>query len=126
MLAKGESHACPQADKQSMLASLNRYLLMMRDYYETEVRIRNVYQEREKAARQLINLSQSIDLDNFRVTGGALVLKLRMLTVQLVYAVRRWKELVHRASATFTLGQARDGTDVGRQVSALERNETRQ
>ena len=81
MLVKGESHACPEADKQRMLASLNRYLHMMRDYYETEVRIRNVYQEREKAARELINLSQTIDLDNFRVTGGALVLKLRMLTV---------------------------------------------
>ena len=43
MLAKGESHACPEADKQSMLTRLNRYLHMMREYYETEVRIRNVH-----------------------------------------------------------------------------------
>ena len=43
MLAKGESHACPEADKQSMLTRLNRYLHMMREYYDTEVRIRNVH-----------------------------------------------------------------------------------
>ena len=109
-----------------MLANLNRYLHMMREYYETEVRICNVYQEREKIARELITMSQSFDLDKFRVSGGALVLKLRMLTVQLVYAVRRWKELVKRATATFSLGQARHGTDLGRHVSALKRNEGRQ
>lgn len=81
MLTRGESHACPEVDKQNMLASLNRYLHMMREYYETEVRICNVLQEREKVARQLITLSQSFDLELFRVTGESLVLKLRMLTV---------------------------------------------
>ena len=70
-----------------MLAKLNWYLQLMKEYYDTEVRIRNIFQEREKAARQLITQSASIDMKQFRSIGGKLVLKLRMLTVQLVFAV---------------------------------------
>ena len=35
-----------------------------------------------------------------------MVLKLRMLTVKLVYAIKRWKELVKKATATFTISNA--------------------
>ena len=35
------------------------YLKMMKEYYQTEVKIRNIYQEREKAERELILLSNT-------------------------------------------------------------------
>ena len=40
-----------------MLACLTYYLELMKEYYETEIRIQNLYQEREKAIRDLIQLS---------------------------------------------------------------------
>lgn len=56
----------------------------------------------------------------------ALILKLRMLTVQLVYAVKSWKEMVNRATATFTIENALKGCDIGRQITIKEKNETKQ
>ena len=109
-----------------MLAKLNWYLQLMKEYYDTEVRIRNIFQEREKAARQLITQSASIDMKQFRSIGGKLVLKLRMLTVQLVFAVKRWKDMVMRATATFTVENARRGMDIGKQITILEKNEENQ
>lgn len=91
MLARGEAHNCPEPEKQNMITSMNSYLNMMREYYDTEMRIQNLYQEREKVASDLIFLSQSFNLENFHVNSSILVLKLRMLSVQIVYYVRRWK-----------------------------------
>ena len=54
-----------------------------------------------------------------------MILKLRMLTVQLVYAVKRWKSMVMRATATFTIENALRGKDIGRQITVHEHNETR-
>lgn len=104
-----------------MLACLTYYLELMKEYYETEIRIQNLYQEREKAIRDLIQLSQSFHLEIFQTKSATTIQKLRMLTVKIVFAVKRWKELIKRATATFTVGQAREGTDVGRQVTAIER-----
>ena len=102
------------------------YLKMMKDYYQTEVQIRNIYQERERAARELISVSNSFDQDLFRCKGMALVLKLRMLAVQLVYAVKRWKSMVARATATFTIENALKGKDIGKVITVQESNETKQ
>jgi len=56
----------------------------------------------------------------------ALILKLRMLTVQLVYAIKRWKEMVKRATATFTIGEALLGKEIGRYPTMQEKNERTQ
>ena len=114
MLARGEAKDCHEPEQHAMLAKLNWYLQLMKEYYDIEVRIRNIFQEREKAARQLIAQSASIDMKQFRTIGGKLVLKLRMLTVQLVFAVKRWKDMVMRATATFTVENARRGMDIGK------------
>ena len=81
-----------------MLACLSEYLKMMKEYYQTEVKIRNIYQERLNATKELIVVSNSYDQGLFASKGITLILLLRMLTVKLVYAVKRWKELVKRAT----------------------------
>jgi|FrelakmetLWP11LW_1041352.scaffolds.fasta_scaffold243314_1 hypothetical protein len=48
-----------------------------------------------------------------------------MLTVKLVYAVKNWKEMVKRATATFTIGEALQGKDIGRYPTVQEKNESR-
>lgn len=40
---QGELHDCSELTKLNMLQALNDYLRMMKDYYNTEVKIRNVY-----------------------------------------------------------------------------------
>ena len=81
----------------------------MKEYYLVEVKIRNIYQERVLAQKEFILLSNTMSLDRhekFATQGVNLVLRLRMLTVQLVYAVRRWKDLVKRSNAVFTISEA--------------------
>ena len=51
MQVRGEEKDCQEMEQHAMLAKLNWYLQMMKEYYDTEVRIRNIWQEREKAAR---------------------------------------------------------------------------
>lgn len=55
-----------------------------------------------------------------------LVLKLRMLTVQLVYAVKHWKELVRKATVTYSIEAALEGQDIGRQITVHQKNENKQ
>jgi len=40
---QGESHDCSESTKFDVLQALTDYLRMMKDYYNTEVKIRNVY-----------------------------------------------------------------------------------
>jgi len=40
---QGESHDCSESTKSNMLQALTDYLRMMKDYYNTEAKIRNVY-----------------------------------------------------------------------------------
>ena len=49
-----------------------------------------------------------------------------MLTVKLVYAVKRWKELVKRATATFTIENALQGQEIGKNKTMIEKNESTQ
>lgn len=98
---------------------------MMKDYYFTEAKIQNLFQEREAATKELLLVSNSFDNDLFQSKGIALILRLRMLTVKLVYAVKNWKEMVKRATATFTIGEALQGKDIGRYPTVQEKNESR-
>ena len=102
-----------------MLACLSEYLKMMKEYYQTEVKIRNIYQERLNATKELIVVSNSYDQGLFASKGITLILLLRMLTVKLVYAVKRWKELVKRATATFTISNALEGQEIGKNMTLL-------
>ena len=45
----------------------------------------------------------------FEAKGVPLIIKFRMLTVKLVYAIKSWKEMVKRATATYTIGDASKG-----------------
>ena len=58
MQVQGEAHECSESIKYNLLQALTDYLRMMKDYYDTEVQIRNVYQERQKAVNELIILSK--------------------------------------------------------------------
>ena len=49
-----------------------------------------------------------------------------MLTVKLVYAIKNWKEMVKRSTATFTISEALQGKDLGRYYTVQEKNESRQ
>jgi len=44
-----------------MLAGMTEYLKMMKEYYHTEVKIRNIYQERINVQKELILVSNSFD-----------------------------------------------------------------
>ena len=57
------------------------YIKMMKEYYNTEVQIRNIYQDRLGTVRDLVTVANQFDQELFRKKGMALVLKLRMLTV---------------------------------------------
>ena len=61
MRKKGEGHDCPQAVQMNMRSGMIEYLNMMKDYYHTEIKIRNIYQEREDARSELILISNSFD-----------------------------------------------------------------
>lgn len=106
MQSFGEAHECSELSQRNMLTAMTEYLKMMKDYYQTEAEIRNIYQERLNIKRELIVVSNSFDQQLFATKGMSLVLKLRMLTVKLVYAVKKWKDMVKRATATFTIGNA--------------------
>ena len=106
MQVQGETHECSEGQQRNILAGMTEYLKMMKEYYLTEVKIRNIYQERQYASKELILVSNSFDKEMFQHKGISLVLKLRMLTVKLVYAIKRWKELVKKATATFTISNA--------------------
>ena len=92
-----------------MRSGMIEYINVMKEYYLTEVKIRNIYQERESTTKELIFITKVYDRELFRTKGITLILKLRMLTVRLVYAVKRWKELMKRATATFTISNALRG-----------------
>lgn len=44
---------------------MTEYLKMMKEYYLTEVKIRNIYQERQYASKELILVSNSFDKEMF-------------------------------------------------------------
>ena len=44
---------------------MTEYLKMMKEYYLTEVKIRNIYQERQSASRELILVSNSFEKEMF-------------------------------------------------------------
>ena len=43
MKAQGETHDCSEDEQRNMLACMTEYLKMMKEYYQTEVKIRNIY-----------------------------------------------------------------------------------
>ena len=43
MQTEGEAAECAESVHKNTLAGLSEYLRMMKDYYSTEVRIRNIY-----------------------------------------------------------------------------------
>ena len=57
--------------------------------------------------------------------GMVLVLRLRMSTVHLVDAIKHWKTMVKRATATFTIENALLGKDIGRHLTIQEKNESK-
>ena len=67
-----------------------------------------------------------IDQEMFEAKGVPLIIKLRILTVKLVYAIKSWKEMVKRATATFTVADASKGQDIGKQITIQEKNEAKQ
>ena len=44
-----------------MLTGMTEYLKMMKEYYLTEVKIRNIYQERVNISKELTVVSNSFD-----------------------------------------------------------------
>ena len=112
--------------RSNALSGMIEYLKLMKEYYQTEVRIRNIYQERQAASKDLILVSIQFDREMFEAKGVPLILKLRHLTVKLVYAIKSWKEMVKRATATFTIADASKGQDIGKQLTIQEKNMAKQ
>ena len=55
-----------------------------------------------------------------------LILAIRVLTVKLTDTVKRWKSMLHRATATFTVDDAWQGNKIGMVIYKDERIEKRQ
>ena len=125
MQLQGEAHDCSEDTQRNTLAGMLEYLKMMKEYYQNEVKIRNIYQERLNLSKELIVVSTRYDQELFQSKGISLILKLRMLTVKLVHAVKRWKEQVKRATATFTVENALQGQEIGKIKTIIGKNESR-
>ena len=70
-------------------------------------------------------VSRSFDQDSFELKGIKLVLAIRVLTVKLTDTVKKWKSMLQRATATFTVDDAWQGNKIGMVIYKDERIEKR-
>ena len=70
-------------------------------------------------------VSRSFDQECFESKGIRLILAIRVLTVKLTDTVKRWKSMLHRATATFTVDDAWQGNKIGMVIYKDERIEKR-
>ena len=92
----------------------------MKTYYQTEDQVRNIYQERLDLKKQLIEVSNSYNQKMFEEKGVNLILSLRFLSVKLISAIKKWKDMLKRSMAAFTVGDALMGRHLGKVISTRE------
>lgn len=76
--------------------------------------------------QDLLTVSNSYDIELLKNKGVPLMLKLRLLTTRLVLSVRTWKEMLQRATATFSTEDALCDQQIGKVVRAKNKRENTQ